>query len=146
MSRARWAAGAAMVVAMAALAGAAEAAEVRVTLHGVEARGGQILIALQNEQSFMQPRSEYGKAETAQPGTMTFVFEDVAPGEYALSAVHDANSNQSMDMAPEGMPAEGFAMSNGSTLTGPPSFGQVKFTVGAEAVTLTENMMYFMPQ
>ncbi|MBU2168142.1 MAG: DUF2141 domain-containing protein, partial [Alphaproteobacteria bacterium] len=46
--------------------------------------------------------------------------------------------------APSGMPAEGFAFSSGGApLMGPPAFSLLKFTVGAEDVSLTESMTYF---
>lgn len=43
-----------------ASAGAAWAGDVTVELTGVQARGGAMLVALQREGEFMQPRSAYG--------------------------------------------------------------------------------------
>lgn len=135
---------AAACAAMMTFAGAAEAGEVRITLRNVEARPGEILTSLQTEAQFMRGRGEYGQVLTppAGGGDLVIVFRDVAPGDYAFSAMHDQNSDQQMQMQPSGMPAEGYAMSHAGAMTGPPTFAVAKFTVGAEPVLLTEEMFY----
>lgn len=127
-----------------AVMGVAHAGEVRVTLEGVEARPGQVYAVLQSEAQFMQPAASYfdAKAAPSARGALTFVFPNVAPGDYVLSALHDEDSDQQMKRAPNGMPLEGWAMSNGRSLTGPPTFAVTKFTVGAAPVALTEPMTY----
>jgi uncharacterized protein (DUF2141 family) len=122
----------------------ARAQEVRVTLSGVEARAGKILASLQTEADFMQPRASYSLQidPPARPGTVTLVFPNVAPGEYALSVMHDENGDYQMRMLSNGMPAEGYAMSHGGAMAGPPSFAVAKFAVGAAPVSFTEAMNY----
>jgi uncharacterized protein (DUF2141 family) len=129
---------------LAGLIGAASAQEVRVTLSGVEARSGKILASLQTETQFMQGRGAYGLQldPPAQPGALTLVFTDVAPGEYALSVMHDENGDYRMQTLPSGMPAEGYAMSHGGSMMGPPTFAVAKFVVGAAPVSFTEAMYY----
>ncbi len=126
-------------------ASATQAREVRVTLTGVEARGGMILASLQTEAQFMRAEGAYGQVVAVTPGAVTLVFADVAPGEYALSVLHDENGDQRMQNQPNGMPAEGFALSNGAMLMGPPSWAVNKFTVGAAPVRLNERMTYMAP-
>jgi uncharacterized protein (DUF2141 family) len=111
---------------------AAQAGEVRVTLTGVEARGGQILAQLQTEGQFLGAEAAHraGQPAPSQPGVVTFVFPDVAPGVYAFTAMHDANGDYKMETLPSGMPAEGWAMSNGRALQGPATFAVVRFEVG----------------
>ena len=84
-----------------------ETQEVRVTLTGVEARGGQILASLQTEDQFMQPRGTYGvqRAAPAANGDVTLVFSNVAPGAYSLSVLHDANSDYQMQRDARRAPA-----------------------------------------
>lgn len=123
------------------------AEDVTVTLTGVEARGGQILAALQTEAQFMQPVGAYGAhaAAPAANGDVTLTFTGVAPGAYALVVMHDENSDQQMQREPNGRPLEGWAMSNGAivnTLRAAPTFAQVKVDVGSAPVTLTEPMFY----
>jgi uncharacterized protein (DUF2141 family) len=138
------------VVCALALAGAAlfvaeaQAGEVRVTLTGVEARGGQILASLQTETQFMQGRGAYNQIAPSptQPGAVVLVFPNVAPGDYALSAMHDADGDYQMKRMESGMPAEGWAMSHGGAITGPPSFAVNKITVTDAPLSLTEQVYY----
>ena len=119
------------------------AQDVTVTLTGVEARGGQVLAVLNTEATFMRGADYTARAAGDAAGTVTLTFHDVAPGEYALMVMHDANGNGQFDMSPMGMPAEGFAFSSkGRPLMGMPTFQGLKFTVGADGATLTEPMTY----
>jgi uncharacterized protein (DUF2141 family) len=124
------------------LAGTAAAQEVRVTLTGVEARPGDILASLQTEQQFMQPAGSYGQIAQPVAGTVTIVFPDVAPGSYSLAVMHDENRDRQMQREDDGRPKEGWAMVNGASLSGRPTFAQVKFDVGATPVHLTAAMVY----
>ena len=123
----------------------AQSADVVVTLTGVQDRGGHALASLSTESTFMRGQGEYSaRVAVASAGTLTLTFEDVAPGDYALMVMHDANDNGEFDMAPSGMPGEGFAFSSGGApLMGPPAFSLLKFTVGSEDVNITESMTYF---
>jgi uncharacterized protein (DUF2141 family) len=136
--------GVAVLASAALFAGQAEAGEVRVTLTGVESRGGQLLVTLQTEGQFMQGQGAYNQvaAVPSQKGDVALVFADVAPGEYALAVMHDEDGDYQMKRAESGMPLEGWAMSNGSTLRGPPDFATVKFTVTEAPLTLTEPVIY----
>ena len=131
-------------IALVSFARPASAEQVRVTITGVEARGGEILASLQTEDEFMQPRGHYGvivPAPTAN-GDVVIEFNDVAPGTYSFSAMHDVNGDRQMQRQENGRPLEGWAMHNGASLRARPEFGQVSFTVGAAPVTLTEPMIY----
>jgi len=130
-------------VAVAALPLSAQAADVQITLTGVEARGGQMLVTLQNREEFMSPKGRFSaKADVRNAGTMTITFDDVPPGEYALSALHDENGDQQMQFAPSGMPAEGWAMHNGAALRAEPTFDAVKLRITEGANQLREAMVY----
>jgi len=122
----------------------ASAAEVRVTLTGVEPRGGKILVSLQTEAQFMQGQGAYGQVidPPGASGPVTIVFPDVAPGDYALMVMHDEDSNYQMRMSATGAPQEGWAISHADRLTGPPNFATNRFTVGAAPVSLTEPIIY----
>jgi len=129
--------------ALAAIPVSAQAAEVEITLTGVEARGGQMLISLQSREDFMQPTGRFGaKAAVTKAGTMQVQFKDVPPGEYALSALHDENGDYQMQSLPDGRPAEGWAMHNGAALRAQPTFDAVKLTIGEGANQVREAMIY----
>lgn len=128
------------------IAAPAVAGDVTVTLNGVEARGGQILASLNGPDTFLRGAGEYGVVVSGdQAGTITLVFQDVAPGEYALSVMHDENGDGRMGMSPMGMPEEGFTFSNGAAMQGMPTYGAHKFTVGADGAALTETLYYMRP-
>jgi uncharacterized protein (DUF2141 family) len=127
------------------VASPAMAGDVVVTLTGVEARGGEILAALNTEATFMRGQGEYGVSLSGDAaGTVTLTFADVAPGDYALMVMHDENANGQFDMSPMGMPDEGFVFSNGAPM-GMPTFAAHKFTVGEDGAVLTESMLYMRP-
>lgn len=134
------------VLAAAALATAAVpalAADVTLTLDGVQARGGHLMVGLQTRGQFLKNQGAYGEI-IADPaaGTRTIVFRDVAPGEYSVSVLHDADGDGQMKM--EGvMPAEGWTMLNAETLRAAPQFDQVDFAVPASGpVSLKASMIY----
>ena len=123
-------------------AGAAQAGDVVVQLSGVQARGGQLLSTLQTRDQFMKNMGAYNLKQDAAAGSVTLTFKDVAPGEYAFSALHDEDGDRKMKANGQ-MPVEGWAMSKGETLMGPPAFDLVKITVPAEGLKLSTRMFYF---
>ena len=75
---------------------------------------------------------------------VTIVFNDVAPGEYAVSLLHDENGNGKVDKSLF-VPKEGFGFSNDAAVRfGPPRFSAAAFKVGqSEPVYQTIRMRYF---
>lgn len=133
------------LAAVAALSVAAPtlAEDVTITLTGVEARGGVLLTSLQTRGEFMQASAAHGEVvRNPRAGTTRLTFRNVAPGEYAFSALHDADNDGQMKL--DGyMPGEGWAMLNGDSLRAVPTFDHVKFTVPASGdVDLTIPMAY----
>jgi putative oxidoreductase len=58
----------------------------------------------------------------------TCVFEDVAPGSYAMAFLHDEDDDGDLDRDWIGMPQEGFGFSNDAPVRlGPPSFESARF-------------------
>lgn len=124
-------------------AGAAQAGDVTVTLTGVQARGGQVLVTLQTRDQFMQTAGFGQRVEAPAAGPLTVTFIDVPPGDYALSAFHDENADYQMQSSPMGVPTEGWAMSNGDRLMAAPTFDVVKVSIPAEGGAITEAMRYW---
>lgn len=127
----------------AALAGPAFAEDVTVTIAGVKAKGGDVLVALQTEAEYLQPRGTYGAkaAAPAKDGTVTVTLHNVKPGAYSVSVLHDENSDMQMKMA-NGMPAEGWSMKNADQLRAAPTFAETSFAVAAAPVSLNLQMIY----
>jgi uncharacterized protein (DUF2141 family) len=131
-----------MAAALTACAAPAFAGDVTVTLNGVQAKGGQMLISLQTRDQFMKPAGAAGTFGDATPGTGTFVVHDVAPGEYAVMVMHDANSDWQMQFGPDRKPLEGWAMSGSGDMARKPTFDQVKITVPADGGAVSLDMVY----
>ena len=71
------------------------------------------------------------------------LFENVPYGCYAVSVLHDENSNGKMDKTFIGIPKEGFGTSNNPKIRmGPPSFAESKFDLESKDLTLNINMNY----
>lgn len=118
------------------------AGTVTVELTGVEARGGTLYAALQKKGEFMGQAGLSAKVERPAAGTVRLTFPDVPAGEYALSALHDANGDKRMNLSEANLPLEGWAMSRGETLRKSPLFDDVKVTVPASDTTLRAAFVY----
>ena len=124
-------------------AGAARAGDVSINLTDVQARGGRLLVALQTNDQFMRPAGFGEIVDNPQTGTVTVTFRDVPAGDYAVSALHDLNGDGQMQTSDIGIPVEGWAMSNGAALRGPPTFDQVRVSVPSGGTQITEPMFYW---
>lgn len=108
----------------------------RVVLENVLHDEGSILSALHTEETFMKAEGIKMKKDKAEKGELVLIFNDVEPGIYAVSVLHDANDNQRMDYEGNGMPKENYAMSQNPMSMGPPTFNDVKFIVADDDLDL----------
>lgn len=76
--------------------------------------------------------------------TATTTFTEVAVGTYAISVIHDANSNTKFDTNFLGIPTEGYGASqNDLPFAAVPKFKDNKFTVTANSTTTSNiNLRY----
>ena len=133
----------ALMACAAAATAPALAGDVTLTLQGVEARGGRLLVGLQTRDQFLKPAGDHGEI-IANPhaGTHTVVLRNVPAGDYSVSVLHDADGDGQMKMQGV-MPAEGWTMVNAQALRAAPTFDQVDFVVPASgAVSQTVTMIY----
>lgn len=124
------------------MASAALAADVTVTLTGVQPQGGQMLVSLQTRDQFMKPEGAKGAMGPAEAGTQVLTVQDVTPGDYAVMVMHDADGDWSMDRQANGMPSEGWGMSDHAPDNRKPTFDEVKFTVPADGGAVTIALVY----
>jgi len=108
-----------------------------ITLENVLNDQGDILAALHTRDTFMKAPGTSNYKSPAQKGQMTFTFNNVNPGTYGVSVLHDLNSNQRMDYESNGMPTEPYGMSGNDMSMGPPSFDAVSFEVGTADQDIT---------
>ena len=70
-------------------------------------------------------------------------FKGVEYGEYAVALFHDEDNDGQLKMSEDGMPLEGFAISNDPDVSEvPPTFENSKFTVQSDTVVITVHMSY----
>ena len=118
------------------------AAEVTLVLDGLESEGGDVqvdLFAESNAANF--PYAERGvlfeikcDARALRAAGAAIPLGDLAPGRYALFAMHDENANGDLDRNFLGIPTERYGFSNGARGTvGPPSFDAAAVQIGGDA-------------
>ena len=101
-----------------------------IKVNGIKDQEGQILIALfDSEENFLENRVE-GAVKPVAGGTVTFTFDSLKQGVYAISVFHDINSNKELDSNFIGIPTEPYAFSNNAKGSfGPPKFEDCKFEI-----------------
>ncbi len=125
------------------LASPAFAGDLTVTVTGVKAKGGTLLVAVYDKATLFRAKPPFlGTAKVTQPGDVTVSVKDVAAGDYVVSVLHDADDNQAMTMAADGKFGEGTALTNAEQLRGPPTFDINKITVPATGARVTIAMSY----
>jgi uncharacterized protein (DUF2141 family) len=104
--------------------------KLQVSVENIRAPKGNIRIGVFNsEDKFLKDALE-GKIVKAADNKVTVIFENLKPGDYAVSVIHDENENGEIDNNMVGMPKEGFAFGNNAMgMFGPPSFEKAKVTL-----------------
>src|SRR5262245_36585021 len=73
---------------------------------------GDILIGLYDDGNNFPRKTSDGKIVKASKDGVIVAFHDLKPGPYAISVLHDENSNKDMDQTKIGLPKEGYGFSN----------------------------------
>lgn len=95
----------------------------QVTVTNIKGVKGNIMVGIfDSDEKFLKEPLD-GRMAKANGDSITVVFENLKPGKYAVSVLHDANKNQDLDKNKLGIPKEGFGFSNNvNGAMGPPSF------------------------
>lgn len=90
------------------------AAELTVRIEGLRGTDGQLLVAVSASAAAWDGSAENAAARAlvVDGDAMELVFADLAPGRYAVQALHDGNGNGRLDSNVLGMPIEGYGFSN----------------------------------
>jgi uncharacterized protein (DUF2141 family) len=128
----------------------ASAAEnvIHVEISGLRSDKGQMLCALYSSdqaEAFPKKADKAVARLTAKIAERQAVcdFTGVAPGTYAVSVVHDENSNGKLDTNFIGMPREGVGASNDAKgHMGPPKFSAAAFRYGGGRLDLKIRLNY----
>ncbi len=117
----------------------AQTATVTVRITEVESNEGQVYVGL-CDRGFAESECLDGRFEAARAGSMTFTFENVPPGVYAVAAYHDVNGDGRMDTGMFGLPKEPYGFSNDVGRTAPPNFLRAQIPVSAPGATIDIRM------
>jgi uncharacterized protein (DUF2141 family) len=127
----------------------ATSASVTVNVNGLRSPKGIVVVCLwrQQEKDFPVCSGQAAfQSLSVKPTdtTASVTFPNVPPGEYAISAFLDENTNGTLDRNFMGMPKEPIALSNMNPSQGRsrPSFDKSKLTVNG-AKTIALSLMYF---
>jgi uncharacterized protein (DUF2141 family) len=125
--------------------GQAQAARLIVTIKGTRSADGYLYVALFSQPEGF-PDGDYSARHLklkAAAETLTVVFDDLAPGSYAVGTYHDENNNGRLDTNFIGYPTEGYALSNGiRAVISRPRFIDAAFPVGGEDAHVTLRIKY----
>lgn len=105
---------------------------ITVTIDKISNNNGTVLLSLHTKNTFMKGQGIQNKESKIVDGKIEVTFENVAPGTYAIIALHDENENKRMDFEPTGMPKEAYGTSNNDMSLGPPQYETAKFDVSTE--------------
>jgi uncharacterized protein (DUF2141 family) len=113
---------------------------VNVTVAGIKAKQGFIMIALHDEKAWSGKPIARAKVPV-QAGTVTLTLAAPAPGRYGIKLFHDVDGDGVMATNIMGFPTEPFGFSNNAPVRmGPPDFAAASFAVGpngaAQTITL----------
>ncbi len=99
---------------------------------------GQVVGTLYNSpETFLEEPQRREAAPVGEDGMAMLIFDDLAPGSYALSVIHDADMNGRLDRNFLGIPRERLGFSNGyEPRTRRPTFDETRFPVEAGDVTI----------
>ena len=130
-------------MAFALLVAPAAGATIDVTVNGVRSDRGEVLVAICDRTTFLQPRCAYRGRAPARAGSVMVKVEGVPPGIYAAQAFQDENGNGRIDRSLLGIPTEGIGFSRDALMRfGPPSFDDAAVTV-ADGAALAITLRYY---
>ena len=132
------------------LTGASAAPEpitINLVLTGLRSSAGEVRICVwRRGDSFPDCRKGVDVRRLAAPAApeVHLSVDGLAPGAYAISAIHDENGNRLLDKSLVGIPTEGVGFSHNPRIVfGPPSFAKARFDAAAEP-SQTIRMKYFL--
>ncbi len=119
------------------------AAELEVTVRGIESEEGQLMIAVVNSEAAFNGETPAVLSLLIAPqgDTITFSTDALPEGDYGIRVMHDENGNGDMDSNMVGMPTEPWGFSNNAMGNfGPPGWADIRFGLAGEtAVTIDLN-------
>lgn len=117
-----------------------------ITIQGLKSTTGQVCLSLYNQpENFpIQPEKSFQNQCVKIPKTpLQVAFKNLAPGNYALAVLHDANDNGKLDTSVLGLPMEGFGFSgNPALMITVPTFDQSVVKVSGPSTNISVVLRY----
>ena len=123
----------------------ANAADLTINIKGARDANGSVVAAIySSKSSFPKEGQQYAAFRTkATTGGASVTFHNLPPGDYAVTAFHDANNDGKLDRDATGIPTEGYGVSNDAReLLSPPYWDKASFPLGGESKTITVTIEY----
>ena len=112
---------------------------IEVEINEVKDDVGTIIVGLFSDEATFLKKQFIGKTVKATQGKLVVIFDQVPSGTYAISIIHDSNSNGELDSNLFGIPKEGFGFSNDAMgMFGPPSFEKAKLDVSTSTTAIVK--------
>jgi len=116
-----------------------------VKIDNIKNDDGELLIGLYADGHNFPRKTTDGRIVKASKDGVTVSFHDLKPGLYAISVLHDENSNKDMDQNKIGIPKEGFGFSNNARASfGPPSFDKAKIILHSKDTLISIDLRYLL--
>jgi len=110
--------------------------KLEVTVKNIKESKGTIRVTLFNSESDFLKQPLESKVVKAEVNQTSVVFDNLKPGVYAVSVIHDVNENKELDKGMMGIPQEPYGFSNDARgRFGPPSYEESKLTVNGVVKT-----------
>jgi uncharacterized protein (DUF2141 family) len=110
---------------------ACKAADLSVEISGARDGGGLVNVTLYDAEADFLRKAFQVRRVPAVAGKAVTLFQDLAPGAYAISAYQDVNGNGKLDMSWLGYPNEPWGFSNDPRPARRPDFADARFDVGS---------------
>jgi uncharacterized protein (DUF2141 family) len=109
---------------------AQEQDSIRFVVTGLESEEGHVLCALfDSERTWLTEERLQVSRSSIRDGRAVCVFEEIPPGDYAISAFHDADDDYELDRGAFGIPVERYCASrNARRPLAPPRFVDASFS------------------
>lgn len=110
--------------------------KLEVTVKNIQELKGTIRMSVYSGEDNFMKKNPISKEVKVTGKEVTVVFENVKPGEYAISTYHDVDDNKELDTGFMGIPQEPYGFSNDARGSfGPPSYEKAKFKVDGNVKT-----------
>jgi uncharacterized protein (DUF2141 family) len=135
-----------------------QAANLAITIEGVQSNVGEILIGVYDRADAFQKAIDSsatksallpqtwriaGASLRAQTGSQSIIFAQLPPGRYAVIAFHDENDNGLLDANAWGVPTEGYGFSNDAHgFLSAPSFDAAAVEIGSADRSISISLLY----